>query len=316
MYPHNTSFSPDNPTLQLYWDSTSYKAFKTCPFKYYLQNVCGYVPKRRSVHLAFGIAFHAAVEEYHRLCAKHIPHEEAVFLVLRAAYYRQLRTQAEKIAGHGHHEYSVPDDEKSAKTPKTLLRTILWYLDQFTETNDPAQTHILANGEPAVELSFSIPLDNGFFYSGHFDRIVEFNSHLWVTDYKTTTASLNAHYFGQWTPDIQMTGYTIASKIVFETPAKGILVDAARIGVTFTEFARQPINRTASQLDEFLSDLTLDLTIAKVYAENESWPMNPESCGNYGGCVFRKVCSHPPSVRENFLQADFTKRIWDPRKER
>lgn len=314
MYPENSSFSPELPTLQVAWDSTSYKTFLTCPFKYYLKNVLGYQSRRKSVHLTFGIAFHDACETFHRLRAEGMNYEDALETVIARVYYRQLKTPEEKHRGLGYHEDALPEGE-TTKTPETLLRTLVWYFDQFG-VDDPAKTHILSNGKPAVELSFSFPIDDQFSYCGHFDRIVEFNDALWDSDYKTTKSQLNAMYFAQWTPDIQMTGYTLASKIVFDVPAKGVIVDAVQLGVTFSRFARNPVHRTAEQLDEFISDLELSLQIAKVYAEKESWPQNPESCHHYGGCEFRKVCSHSPSVRKNFLEADFKIRHWDPSKER
>ena len=41
--------------------------------------------------------------------------------------------------------------------------------------------------------------------------------------------------------------------------------------------------------------------------------MNPSSCGNYGGCEFRHICSKSPQVREMFLKGDFSKgAVWNP----
>lgn len=314
----NSSFIPGTQ-VQFALDSTSYKSLKTCPFKYYLEHIHNWTPKKTSVHLIFGIAFHSAVEQYHRLRAEGTDHGKALHTVVAGMYYRQLKTAQEKEFDRGFHELSIPEGIP-AKTATTLLRTIVWYLDEFQD--DPAKTFILSNGKPAVELSFSFPLGfeagDGYeyLYCGHFDRIVEYNDQLWVTDYKTTTGQLNMQYFAQYSPDIQMTGYTLASQIVFNAPAKGVMVDAAQLGVTYSTFARQPIQRTASQLEEFLDDMRLDLRVARVYAEEGSWPQNPTACHHFGGCAFRKVCSHPPSVRENFLKADFTKRTWDPLKAR
>lgn len=318
-YPENSSFSKKIPGLQLAWDGTSYAALKKCAFYYYLTIRMGYQPRHQSVHLTFGIAFHYAAETYHRLIAQSLSHEEALHAVVAAAYYRQLKTPEEQSFYSGYHEHALPSTEPT-KTPHTLLRTIVWYLDQFQ--NDEAKTLILQNGKPAVELSFTLPLgkipshDESFSYCGHFDRIAEYSNSLWVTDYKTTKGQLNTQYFAQFSPSIQMTGYTLASQIVFSAPAKGIIIDAVQLGVTFSRFARQQIHRSPSQVEEFLDDLLLDLEVATLYAKQESWPLNPASCHHYGGCEFRKVCSHSPAVRQNFLEADFVQRTWDPLKER
>lgn len=312
-WPENTAFSPELPTFQLAWDSTSYKTFKECPYKYYLSVVLGYQPRKKSVHLAFGIAFHEACERYHRFRTKGFDKETAIEETVAAVYYRQLRTEEEKTFSSGWHEHALPQDYPT-KTAHTLLRTIVWYLDQYGEDN--LETVILPNGKPAVELSFSFEIDSSLSYCGHFDRIVQMDGKTFVTDYKTTTSQLDSRYFSQYSPDIQMTGYTLASQIVFDIPAKGIIVDAAQIAVTSSSFARMPVYRSAGQLEEFISDLKLDMQIARVYAEKNSWPQNAMACHHFSGCQFRGVCAHSPSIRKNFLAADFTKRIWNPLKER
>jgi RecB family exonuclease len=190
----------------------------------------------------------------------------------------------------------------------------VWYLDQFRD--DPAKTFILANGKPAVELSFSLPITSHFSYAGHFDRIAEFSDRLWVTDYKTSKSQLNASFFSQFKPSIQFAGYVLAGQIVFQSPVKGVIVDAVQLAVSFSDFARQQIQFSPGELDEFVNDLKVLFDDAERYAERGFWPMNPTSCHHYGGCAFRKVCSHPPHVRENFLRADFIKRMWNPAQER
>lgn len=299
----NSSFHSEFP-LQLVWDSTSVSAFMACPYKYMLSIVEGWQPRRRSPHLVFGIALHSAFERYHKLRALDASHDEALAVVVSQSYFRQLLEE---------HPDRIPEGEPT-KTTHTLLRTIVWYLDQFRD--DPAKTHVLLNGKPAVELSFTFPLPGGFSYCGHFDRIVEFSDRLWITDYKTTKSALDARYFAQFKPSIQFAGYTIAGQVVFDAPVKGVIVDAVHLAVTSSDFARQTIHFSPGELDEFLEDLQTVLAFAKQCAEDRSWPMNPTACHHYGGCPFRKVCSHPPHVRENFLRSDFERQVWDPAKER
>ncbi len=87
---------------------------------------------------------------------------------------------------------------------------------------------------------------------------------------------------------------------------------AAQIMVGFTRFARGFTYRTDAQLDEWYENLKYWLGLAKQYAEANFWPMNYKSCNNYGGCVFRKVCSKSPEVRQKFLESDFVKHPWNP----
>ena len=64
----------------------------------------------------------------------------------------------------------------------TLLRSVVWYLDQFE--HDSLETVILQDGKPAVELSFRFltnyqaPTGEPFLLCGHFDRVALFNDEI------------------------------------------------------------------------------------------------------------------------------------------
>ena len=327
----NGAFSPEKPGLQLVWDSTSYSAFQKCAFYYFLSVVQGIVPKQRSINLAFGIAYHSAMERYHRLKAEGLDHEKALLWTVAATYYRQLRTPGERtLYTHGYNEESVPEGSPQ-KSARSLCRVIVAYLDQYGK-NDYFHTLILPSGKAAVELSFRIPIPGTpYSWAGHLDRLVTSEQPLdlskplpsrippiWNTDYKTTASSLDASYFQQFSPDIQMSGYTLGTQVILPVPAKGTYVDAIKILVTGQEFARQLIPRSPSQLEEFLKGFLSDMKEARRYAEEQDWPMRFTSCrGPYGDCPFRKsVCSKSPASRLGFLKADFQQRIWDPTQDR
>src|SRR6267142_97765 len=79
----NGSFSKLVPGLQLAWDSTSFGALKRCARYYELGIMRGYAPRAESVHLVFGIEFHAALELYDRLRTDGLEHEPALLRVLK-----------------------------------------------------------------------------------------------------------------------------------------------------------------------------------------------------------------------------------------
>ena len=97
------------------------------------------------------------------------------------------------------------------KTRENLIRSVIWYLEEFKE--DPAQTVILANGKPAVELSFRMELDWGptghlggqpYLLCGHIDRLVTLGEGTYVMDRKTTGSTPGSSYFDGFAPDNQM----------------------------------------------------------------------------------------------------------------
>lgn len=320
--------------IQFAVDSTSLGALKQCPRFYELTILEGWSTKAESIHLRFGIEYHKALQDYDMSRALGVKHNDAVHDVVRALLLRVADWEP------------APEDgrrSEEVKTKDTLLRTVIWYLDQFKD--DPAKTLIMEDGRPAVELSFRFELDFGptddgrnfkeihiqdasgqsdvdyeiaqpYLLCGHLDRVVDFNGDLFVMDRKTATATIGPYYFQQFEPNNQMTLYTLASQVIMKSPIKGVIIDAAQIADGFSRFGRGMTYRTKEQIDEWLVNLRVLLTQAEQYAIDDYWPQNDTACGMYGGCKYRGVCSKSPQVRAQWLKADFVQKPeeerWNP----
>ena len=303
----NTSLVP-NTKFQFVWDSVSLNSIKTCPRKYNWEILHGYHLDPMPSTLMFGIQFHSCMEVWHKLRAQQIDADTAL----------QRCTRLAGLFG----EYLT--GERTERTKQTLVRAVVWYLDQFRD--DPAQITTNGDGSPAAELSFSLPLKkiNGIqvHLAGHIDKVVKFLGKIFIADYKTTKSQLNERFFSQFKPNGQVQGYltaglTMAGSIpaIPEKPS-GILIDGIQLGVNFTRYHRSIIEYSTLEINTFLSDLEQWLQVAALYAEAEHWPANEQACGNYGGCVFRSICSQTPAKHERLLKSNFKKSLWDPRKER
>lgn len=281
-------------------------ALKTCPRLYYYTIVLGWTPREQSVHLTFGLHYHAALEAYDHAKARGQSHEEATLAALRHAL---------TISWNPALRRPWASDDKY-KNRYTLIRTVLWYLDQFS--SDPFETVRLASGKPAVELSFRMGLDyttsSGEAYTlcGHLDRLATLDGVPKILDRKTTKSQLYPEYFLKYTPDNQFSTYFFAAQTIYHIPVTELVVDAAQIAIGFSRFARGLVQRTPAQLEEWYHDLGYWLRTAEGYAAAGSWPMNDKACDNYGGCSFRSICSKSPETREQWLEASFSRRIWDP----
>lgn len=290
----------DGTNIQFAWDSSSLELLKRCPRLYYYNMILGYRGKEDNVHLRFGGEAHQAFQEYEILKAGGMDHEEASFHVVKALLQRTDDWRPD-------HKY---------KNRPFLIRTVIWYLEKFKD--DPAQTYILANGKPAVELSFNFELDWGYdnqpyLLCGHLDRVVTYQDELFATDVKTTTSTPTDYYWNQFEPNNQMTLYTLAGQVIFNLPIKGIVITSAQIMIEATRFTRHITYRTKDQLTEWLKDLAWWTDAAEKYAEEGHWPMNDTACDKYGGCPFRGICSKSPSVRDRFLKSEFERgEIWNP----
>lgn len=306
-------YLPDT-NIQYAWDSTSLGLLKTCPRLYYYIMRAGWSAREESIHLRFGIEFHQALQDFDIFLAQGMDRTDAVRETIKALHTRV-------------YEWHVDRDTKAGgyKNRDTIIQLICDYLDFYNP--DPAKTYILQNGKPAVELSFRFELDFGpsdsqpYILSGHLDRVVEFQDELFVMDRKTSTYTLSGQYFKQWEPNNQMTLYTLAGKMILNSPIKGVIIDAAQLLKTEpNRFVRGITYRTQQQLDEWLDDLSMHLAVAKEYARHDSWPMNDTACDKFGGCRFREVCSKSPQVRDSFLNAKYDQlppeERWNPLKPR
>jgi hypothetical protein len=289
--------------IQYAWDSTSFGWLKECPRKYQLMMIEGWDSRQHALELQFGIWYGAALEHYDRLRATGAEYERALLDTLNWLL-------AETYGWPG---WDPPDSNRNRQT---LVRSVIWYLEEFRL--DPFDTYILADGKPAVELSFRFELDYGpasqsrsqpYILCGHLDRVVNFAGGLYVTDRKTTKHTISSEYFARYDLDNQMSLYTIAANVVFHAPVKGVVIDGAQIAVGFTRFARGLTYRTPAQTDEWLHDTKLYLHQAEEYANANYWPMNEKSCFL---CIFKRVCSKDPAVRNTMLESDFVRRKWNP----
>lgn len=306
--PNNEPNSSFAGNMQFVWDSVSISALKTCPRKYNWTIRQGYQLSPTPSTLGFGIYFHKVLEVYHKLIALHTPEDTALLRCVKLA----------GLLG----EYLTPG--RTERTKETLLRAVVWYLDQFRD--DPAETTLRPNGQPAVEYSFLIPFakigNQQTYLAGHLDRVVRFQGHIYICDYKTTKAQLDSRFFDTFKPNTQVQGYLAAAHTLAKTssalPAApaGLIIDGIQLGVNFTRYQRSIITYTKLEINAFLTDLEHWIKWAAVLADAEHWPANETACSNYGGCVFRSICSETPAKHQRLLEANFTRRTWSPKEAR
>lgn len=282
--------------IQFVWDSTSLSLLKTCPMKYKLAMIDDLVSKGKSIHLEFGILAHSARELYYKKrVLENLDHEDG----LRAAI--KWAAVAAK---------NLPPDTR--KTPYHLLLFLVTYLDFYE--NDPCETYILPNGDPAVELSFKLDIGR-FMLAGHIDRVVRFNGKIFLTDLKTTTTSLGEDYFKQYSPNNQLSLYDFAGSHILPEEDKpvGIIVDAAQVLSNGIRCERRIITRTNSQREEWLNDFQMWMHNNEFYNFHHHYPMNDTACNQFGKCPFRdNHCSLIPSLRPASIETYFERRIWNP----
>src|SRR5258705_1647785 len=273
-----------NSNIHFAWDATSIEYLKRCPRLYQYEMLEGWKPNDENIHLRFGAEFHTALHQYQLVIADGIDHDEAVFHTIRELLYRVEDWNPD-------HKY---------KNRFFLIRSVIRYLDKYKD--DTAKTVMQSNGKPAVELSFRFELDYGptedqpYVLCGYLDRVVDFQGEVFVMDHKTTTSTPGPYYWNQFEPNTQMTLYTLAGGIVFQTNIKGVIIDSGQLMMDDTRFTRGITYRTQDQLEEWLIDLKSWLDKAYEHAVDGYWPMNDRACDKYGGFKFKENVPKGSSV--------------------
>lgn len=300
--------------LQFAWDNTSLTLAMECPRKYAFRMIQNLVPKGTSVHLLFGGLYATALEHYYKYIANGMSKEAALREIIREAlistWAHSKDAMGQRIEGTG----QPINFEHAAKTRPNLIRTLVWYIEEFgEETPDGIQTHHLQDGAPAVELSFALDFGDDLLYCGHLDRVVTYGGHLYWMDQKTTGRTITTKFFNDFKLAPQFSGYTWAGQTILKSPVKGGIVDGAQIAVGFSRFERGFSPRSASQLNEWYDYAHQWIALIRRMTYENNFPMNYSSCGNYGGCPYRLLCECSPQVRETYLQSHYAEvSAWDP----
>jgi len=208
-----------------------------------------------------------------------------------------------------------------AKDRLTLIRLVVWYCEeQPTDLRDGVLPVSFADGTAAVELPFRIPMPwkNGhgetIILCGYLDRIVTFGTEGLTVDLKTTKKGLTKGYFETFAPNIQFDIYDLAGALLFPDWAlRGIMVDAAQTLVGGANFGKHIVYHTDTQREELIEDLRYWTEQAEAAAKRGYWPMNRRNCWL---CPFKGVCRMEPGKRKMFLDANFSRREWNPLAER
>lgn len=309
--------------MQFAWNSSSITVASECLYKYKLQVIDGWANPRPSVHLIFGGHYATALEHYHKHVAEGKTWQEALREVVREALINswvpehdcpectsenssvRLAINCYRCDNTGRIPAGPQLFDHNMKTRETLIRSIVWYVDQFH--NEPMKVLLDREGKPLVEHTGVFDVDDGILFTCHLDSVVDYAGDPYIRDQKTTGTTLTPRYFDGYKPDIQMSMYTFMGKALFNIPVRGVIIDAAQIAVGFTRFERGFTFRTDSELAEWYDSSMATIQAARNATRENYFPRNTTSCGNYGGCPFRGACSRSPEVREQFLKADFVK---------
>ncbi len=294
-----TSLTPRFPT---YVDSTMLVTFKACHRKFYNEYIICRSPVAVSPDLHAGGAFAAGME------------------ATRRAFW-QDKLSAEDAVAKGVETLAKywGDYEPPESNPKTFERTsaaLLDYFDNYPFVTDPIQPLITADGKPAIEFTFAIPIPvlhpithEEIVFCGRFDLLGYYNEALFVIDEKTMKA-MGSKWKHAYAMRSQFMGYTWASRQsgydVLGAIVRGVCIQKTQIkhGQAFCPYPKWQIERW---YEEMVHSVNLMVDCWKF--GNWSYDYG-DSCSSYGGCMFLGPCT--TENEELWLEQDFKHRVWNP----
>ena len=213
------------------------------------------------------------------------------------------------------------DYEPPENHPKTYVNTLGALMDYFREyppEHDPVTPYVNADGTPAIEFSFAIPMDikhpdsgDPIIYCGRFDLLGYYGDNdLYIIDEKTTK-SLGARWVDQWDMRGQFMGYCFAAQ-TYGFPAahacvRGISILKTKYGhlQALIFFPQWQIERWWQQAHR---KVRRALDAWRAYDFDYSYA---DACSSYGGCQYKSLCTSAPDKIDNWL-GEFKYRKWDP----
>lgn len=298
-----------NPQLPHLVDSTQIVTMRACWRSWYYQFCLGLRAQSRSVDLVAGGAFAAGIDG------------------LRTGLFRDKLSLNEALVPatrnflHEWGDYEAP--EGHVKSKENVLSAIPEFCKWENPLTDPVQPHMKADGAPATEFTFSIPLPiehpvtkNPWLFGGRFDMLGTYNGMPCIVDEKTTK-SLGSYWLNQFTMRSQFLGYCWACQQL-KLPVNIAVINGVGFLKKSTNFLRAIQQYPQYLIDRWYIELLRTLEELNVrwkmyQAEGEVvWSYNfGDTCTSYGGCQFTSLCA---SRRWTDWLIEYNEVRWDPTK--
>lgn len=256
--------------------SSSLDTFKKCPKLYFYRYVAKREPRWRSIDLLWGSAMDKAIERMELLRWEGTDREISLRLVLHSALIESWKWPQRRMT--------------KAKNRLTLARAIVTYVDRWWD--DPITTMIF-DGKPMVQQEIIVTLEGRRFYL-RLDRVGVLGDIPAVVDLKTTGHPIDDWWVGGFTPNGQMTLYTIGLSQLLGANVQYVVIDGVSSTERETICERALVQRTPKMIEEWLWDLPRWLERLGECEESGVWPMNDTACFR---CEYRRVCQTSPEGR-------------------
>ena len=287
-------------------DATKLTAFMTCPRGYFYRYILGWEPDQPNIHLAFGEAWHKAME----------------VLLLQGYSTPALMSAIE--AFNASYKKAYPNgnlDLSSAKSCTNILEALTKYCEVYKNDGFPGTENVLY-----TEVTGTVLIGEERVLHFRLDALInEQRDKKTVYEHKTASR-FNRTWSDQWSLSMQIFCYLHALYCHYDTEeVNGVIVNGAAFQKTGVSFLRVPIRKNIDMLEAWLYEINhwidlIDLYLAAMFEAKpdntimETFPKNTTNCTKYFGCPYAGLCSSwaNPLLRVHDLPPGFKISWWDP----
>jgi hypothetical protein len=307
-------------------DNTKASCFRTCKRKYYWQHILGLQSIFGSSAIRYGVIWHGIMEGYYKYIKENGwgSKELAISAGLALGKKKWDEETAKKTF--------LPDYRTFDAACTALLHYLSFYSKdeeyiKIINTEAKFKLEITPdNQEESLALNYIVERGDHskLYFTGRLDLQVEMNFSNWILDFKTTGQNLSMQA-SRLNRSGQLIGYSYAGKHALEFPTEGCLVGLAYVsaykskktgeyGDVTTDFGRIPQIYNDKDLVEWKKsfiDTALDITRS---IESNNWPVNFDSCYQYGPCTYTKLCDQSGKL-DSVITEGYLIEHWDVLKE-
>jgi hypothetical protein len=283
-------------------DSTKLKSFLSCPRSFFYEYVLGWRPEAPNLHLEFGSAWHLAMEH----------------LILHG-YEKESIVQAYTLF-HDYYRRSfnpMMDETNAPKNPSNALKALVQYAIEYKDDHfTPIYT----------EIAGTVPMDDTHRLHFRMDSILDIGGEIRSREHKTGS-TLSRQWTDQWSLSVQTFVYNHVLHCLFpREKVWGVEINGVFFQKKENKFTRVPARRNIGMMKvsywnalyQMLAiEQNMNLLLNECKEGDEvmmCFPLNPESCTKYFGCIYHDFCMAWANPLQNCHEIPFGFKVdhWNP----
>lgn len=290
-------------------DNSKRSCFETCPWKYYLTYICDLEPVIGSTSLRYGTCWHELQDIYSgALIGVEYNQQNVQRAMTLAVNAAKARWEQESAGRDWYTDYRTLDN---------LILSFAMYVKHFN------QDHLFMK-VTSTERVFNIPLTDlegvPFIFAGKIDGEAKLSGINWNIEHKTTSQAIYMQE-KRLNRSAQFIGYTFAGQqegrhvegtlVMFHHLSATKSRKTGEYGRPKVEFKRIAQMFTKEDINNWLLGLRYTATKIRECIYQDFWPMQHDSCYQFGACRFIDICEGNMRPEHAYMVGFYRRRPWD-----